>query len=109
MTTNPFPFKVLFWFADDSKIIAEIKRTDIQSEDKNLVYSWLHIDTHSEQIKKLTFQSMNQLDGEQIRMFSEGILKWNTAYVTFDGKKMTRVEPEQLPLEALELIAGFLD
>ncbi len=108
MTTNPFPVKVLFYFEDEFQIITEIKRTDIQSEDKSLVYKWLHIDKSSGQISQLTFQSMDQSEGEQIRQFAEGTLIWNADNVSFNDALMNRREPEQLPIELLELISQFL-
>lgn len=106
MTTNLFPFQVLFCFEDDFKFIVEIKRTDIQSEDKSLVYKWLHIDKSSGQIWQLTFQSMDQSEGEQIWNFAEGTLTWNAAAVIFNDEKMTRIDSE-LSTEWLKLIAGF--
>lgn len=94
MTTAKFPFKVLFWFENDSRIITEIKRTDIQSEDKSLVYKWIIIQKQNEnenenekqnesenenegQISVLTFQSMESLEDKQVREFVEGRLEWN--------------------------------
>lgn len=123
MTTNTFPFKVLFCFEDAFKLIVEIKRTDIQTEDKSLVYKWLMIQNENEneavadlsvapvrkeQITVLTFQSMDQSEGEQIRYFAEGILTWNADNVNFNGEEMNRIEPEHLANEWLELISRFL-
>lgn len=110
---NQFPFKLLFCFEDEFKLIVEIKRTDIQSEDKSQVYKWLQIqkenqNENEECIRVLTFQSMNQADGQQIREFAEGILTWNADNVTFNGKVMDRIEPEHLANERLELISRFL-
>ncbi|AEA42053.1 hypothetical protein [Fluviicola taffensis] len=107
MVTNQFPFKVLFCFEDEFKLITEIKRTDIQSEDKSLVYKWLHIDKSSGQIWQLTFQSMDQLEGKQIRDFAEGNLTWNASSVNFNDEAMTRIETE-LTTDWLKLIADFL-
>nr|WP_294862008.1 hypothetical protein [uncultured Fluviicola sp.] len=106
--TNPFPFKVLFCFEDEFKLIIEIKRTDIQSEDKSLVYKWLHIDKSSDQVWQLAFQSMNQADGEQIREFAEGTLTWNAGTVIFNDEEMDRVDPEHMNPVWLRLIAEFL-
>jgi len=127
MTTTPFPFKVLFWFENDSKIIAEIKRTDIQSEDKSLVYKWIVIEKeirsssvatepcgesskndYQGRISILTFQSMDSSGENQTRTFAEGILRWDEEQVDFNGKKMKRIDPEGLSVEDLEVIAGFL-
>jgi hypothetical protein len=105
--TNPFPFQVLFCFEDEFKLIAEIKRTDIQSEDKSLVYKWLYIDKSSSQLLQLSFQSMNQLNGEQIREFTEGILAWNATSVKFNDEEMTRIDSE-LSTKWLQLIGEFL-
>jgi hypothetical protein len=105
--SHQHPFKVLFCFEDEFKFITEIKRTDIQSEDKSLLYKWLHIDKSSGQIWQLTFQSMDQSNGEQIRNFAEGTLTWNAAFVTFNEEQMTRLDAE-LTKNWLELIAAFL-
>lgn len=106
--TNPFQFKVLFCFEDESKLIAEIKRTDIQSDNKSHIYKWLHIDKSSGQIEQLTFQSMNQADGEQIREFTEGTLTWNAGTVIFNNEAMDRVDPEHANPKWLQLVAEFL-
>ena len=137
MTTNLFPFKVLFCFEDAYKLIVEIKRTDIQTEDKSLVYKWLMIQkqkqneeqnentaslkfrsdsepvadlstVRKEQITVLSFQSMDQSEGEQIRYFAEGNLTWNADNVSFNGEEMDRIEPEHIDVKWLELIARFL-
>ena len=108
MITNPFPFKVLFSFEDEFKLITEIKRTDIQSEDKSLVYKWLHIDKSSGQVLQLTFQSMDQADGAQIREFAEGTLTWNAETVIFNDKEMDRVDPELINPKWMELVLQFL-
>lgn len=108
MVTDLFHFKVLFWFEDDLNIITEIKRTDIQSEDKSLVYKWLHIYKSSGQIWQLTFQSMDQADGKQIRNFAEGVLTWNADNVSFKGEEMMRTDSEHVSIESLELISRFL-
>lgn len=115
--TNPLPFKVLFWFENDEKIITEIKRTDIQSAtaDKSVIYKWIVIEKDirkgksrlSSTISVLTFRSMSQIDDEQIREFSEGTLTWNTEQVRFNGEQLKQIEPSNLSSEALELIAGF--
>ncbi len=128
MTTTPFPFKVLFWFENHSKIIAEIKRTDIQSEDKSLVYKWIVIEKEirsssvatelygespqnndQTRISILTFQSMDSSGENQTRTFTEGILHWDSEQADFNGEKMTRVEPSDLSIESLALVFGFLE
>jgi|GEM_PF-3807974 len=108
MTTQPYPFKVLFYFEDEFKLILEIKRTDIQSDDKSHIYKWLHIDKSSGQIWQVSFQSMNQADGEQTREFAEGTLTWNAGTVIFNDEAMDRVDPEHANPEWLQLIAEFL-
>ncbi|MDF3025745.1 MAG: hypothetical protein K0S23_52 [Fluviicola sp.] len=108
MATDLFPFKVLFCFEDTVKLIAEIKRTDIQTEDKSIVYKWLLIDKSSREVRQLTFLSMDQSEGEQIRNFAEGTLSWNAAAVDFNGKEMDRNEPDHMDTKWLEIIAGFL-
>ncbi|MGV3610651.1 MAG: hypothetical protein ACO1N0_06870 [Fluviicola sp.] len=127
MTTTPFPFKVLFWFENEEKIIAEIKRTGIQSEDKSLVYKWI---IREKEIRRssfatepcgessqnndpnkfsiLTFQSMSQIGNEQIREFSEGTLKWNVDEALFNDETLHIIEPENVSNKWLELVAGFL-
>ena len=126
MTTHQFPFKVLFWFENDSKIITEIKRTDIQSAtaNKSLVYKWIVIkkeirsssvatelyDALSQnndegRISILTFQSMDSSGGNQTRSFAEGILRWDSEQANFNGEKMKPAEPGHL---SMELIANFL-
>jgi hypothetical protein len=108
MTTNQFPFKVLFCFEDEFKLIVEIKRIDIQSEDKSLVYKWLHIDKSSGQVWQLSFQSMEQSSGEQIRNFAEGILTWNAEKVSYNEEGMTRIDPEYMNPQWLQLILESL-
>lgn len=108
MEKDLFPFKVLFCFEDQNQAIIEIKRTDIQSDDKSLVYKWLHLDKNSRQIRQLTFIGMDQADGEQFRTFAEGTLTWNAENVQFNGEEMNRIDPLLIHAEWLQLIAGFL-
>lgn len=113
--TNPFPFKVLFWFENDEKIITEIKRTDIQSDDKGMIYKWIviqnekQIETENEgRASVLTFQSMDSSGENQTRRFAEGTLTWNAEHVRFNEEMLRRIEPGDLLTEALEPIAVFL-
>jgi hypothetical protein len=108
MATDLFPFKVLFCFEDATKLITEIKRTDIQTEDKSLVYKWLMIDKNSGQVQQLTFLSMDQSEGEQIRNFEEGTLTWNAGVVNFNGEEMDRIEPDHMDTKWSEIIVRFL-
>lgn len=109
MATDQFPFKVLFCFEDGIKLITEVKRTDIQSADKILIYKWLLINKRSGQVQQLIFQSMDQSEGEQIRNFAEGVLTWNAENVSFNGEEMDRIEPEHIANKWLELISRFLN
>lgn len=109
MTTTPFPFKILFWFENDTKIITEIKRTDIQSEDKSVIYKWIIIQSENkDRISLLTFQSMAQNGNKQIRGFAEGILEWDGITAHFNGEVMTPIAAGELSGEALEEIGRFL-
>lgn len=105
--TNQFPFKVLFCFENESKLILEIKRTDIQSEDKSLVYKWLLIQ-HENLIQVLTFQSMAENDDKQIREFAEGILEWNETTAHFNGEAMIPIESDHISYRSLELVSIFV-
>lgn len=105
MTANPFPFQVLFCFENDSKIIAEIKRTDIRSDDKSQVYKWLLI---QQEVSVLTFRSMSQNADQQQREFAEGILEWDRTTAYFNGEPMTPIAPHDLSGESVELILHFL-
>ena len=107
MTAHPICFKVLFCFEDEFKLIVEIKRTDIQSEEKSLLYKWLNIDKSSSQISQLTFQSMNQLEGKQLRNFAEGNLTWDTSLADYNSEEITRVD-STLDAKWLKLINDFL-
>ncbi|TSJ48234.1 hypothetical protein [Fluviicola chungangensis] len=116
MATQQFPFKVLFYFENESKLIVEIKRTDIQSEDKSVIYNWLIIQKEirsaqsrqSATISVLTFRSMAQNGDEQIREFAEGILKWDETAAHFNGEAMTQIEAGELSGQLFELISDFL-
>ncbi|WP_343632185.1 hypothetical protein [Fluviicola sp.] len=111
---NPFPFKVLFWFENDEKIITEIKRTDIQSEDKGLIYKWLLIQNENEKqnedkISVLTFQSMVSSEESQTRTFAEGRLEWDAKQVLFNAEELKRIKPDQVTEKWMRLVADFLD
>lgn len=113
MTADQFPFKILFWFENDTKIITEIKRTDIQSEDKSVIYKWIIIQNEKQsenegRISLLTFQSMAQDGDKQVRGFAEGILEWDETIAHFNGEAMTPIEAGELSGESLELISHFL-
>lgn len=110
MATDQFPFKVLFCFEDAYKLIVEIKRTDIQTEDKSLVYKWLMIrkQNDNEQVTVLSFQSMDKSEGEQIRHFAEGVLTWNAENVSFNEEEMDRIEPEHMDIKWSEIIVRYL-
>lgn len=108
MQTNSFPFNVLFCFENEFQIIIEIKRTDIQSEDKSLVYKWLKITKNPLKIQALTFRSMDISGGNQTRTFAEGTLKWNLGSSSFNEEKMTPIHADQLTTQWLKAITDFL-
>lgn len=108
MLINPFPFKVLFCFENELQIIIEIKRTDLQSEDKSLVYKWLKITKNPVEIQQLSFRSMDDSGENQTRTFVQGILKWNSDSALFNDEKMLPVQAEHIKIQWLELIADFL-
>ncbi|MNY45619.1 hypothetical protein D3C86_1807360 [compost metagenome] len=56
-------------------------------------------------IGQLTFQSMEQTDGEQVRQFSEGTLIWDADQATFNDEAMKPVKAEEVSEEWLEIIA----
>ncbi|WP_300664188.1 hypothetical protein [Fluviicola sp.] len=108
MVTNQFPFRVLFCFENEFQIVIEIKRTDIQSEDKSLVYKWLKITKSPVEIQALSFRSMDISGENQTRTFAEGTLKWNSESSSFNEETMTSVQTEQTGIQWLERIADFL-
>ncbi len=117
MTTTPFLFKVLFCFENATQLIVEIKRTDIQSDDKSVIYKWIIIRKEirssvqsrlNAAISALTFQSMTKNGDEQIRGFAEGTLEWDGITAHFNGEPMTQIETGDLSGESLELISNFL-
>ncbi len=108
MLTNQFPFNVLFCFENEFQIIIEIKRTDVQSEDKSLVYKWLKITKSPAEIQALSFQSMDASGEKQTRTFTEGTLEWNSDSASFNEEQMTPIQTEQINAKWLELIADFL-
>lgn len=108
MLTNQFPFKVLFCFENEFQIIIEIKRTDVESEDKSLVYKWLKITKNPIEIQVLSFQSMDAAGENQTRTFAEGILEWNSDSASFNNEQMTPVQTEDINTQWFELIANFL-
>lgn len=108
MQTNSLPFSVLFCFENEFQIIIEIKRTDIQSEDKSLVYKWLKITKNPLEVQQLTFRSMDLSGEDQTRTFAEGILKWNADSSSFNEEKMTPIHTEKVTIKWLELIEEYL-
>jgi lipopolysaccharide export LptBFGC system permease protein LptF len=111
MTTDTLPFKVLFCFENESRLIIEIKRTDIQSEDKSLIYKWIFIQNEKQnenEISVLSFQSMESSGERQIRTFAEGILTWNTDEAVFNDEKLAPVDVQLINQKYLMLISDFL-
>lgn len=113
MTTDHLPFKVLFCFENESRLIIEIKRTDIQSEDKSLIYKWIFIQNekqneNEDRISVLTFQSMESSGERQIRTFAEGILIWNKDEAVFNNEKLAPVDVQLINQKYLMLISDFL-
>lgn len=113
MIVNQFPFKVLFCFENATKLIVEIKRTDILSTDKSMIYKWIIIQNekqseHAGRISLLTFQSMAQNGDKQVREFAEGTLEWAGTTAHFNGEAMTPIEAGELATEASEEIGRFL-
>lgn len=111
MATNQFPFKVLFCFENDKQLIIEVKRTDIQSEDKSLVYKWLRIQKQNEdgdKISVLTFQSMESLNERQLRTFAEGLLTWNADEADFNDEELAPVDAQLINQKYLMIISDFL-
>jgi hypothetical protein len=108
MQTTPFPFRVLFCFENSVQLLLEIKRTDIQSEDKSKVYQWLRIEKSTPEISRLHFQAMDASGEQQSRTFAEGELTWNSGSARFNDEELSTVTVNDVANEWLELIAGSL-
>ncbi|RSK43465.1 hypothetical protein [Hymenobacter perfusus] len=78
-----FPYRPLFLFEADTATIFEIKRLDIQSTNPGHLYFWLYVDNASGQLSQLDFESMSTEDGEHLREFSQGQLRFTPAGGSF--------------------------
>lgn len=98
-----FPYRSLFLFEADAATIFEVKRLDIQSKNPGHLYFWLHFDNASGQLSQLDFEDMSTEDGEHLREFSQGQLRFNTTEGTFapaDGSPplvLRTITPPTLP------------
>lgn len=108
MTTTPAPFEVLFCFENALQLVIEIKRTDIQSEDKSRIYYWLNISKKTGTIETLSFRSMDNSETTQVRTFAEGTLEWDANTARFNNEKLAPVDVQHVGIEWLERIAGLL-
>ena len=68
------PFKVLFFLKGKEQSIIEIKRTDIESDDKSKIYFWLRFYEKDNSIERLIFSSMKTTGEVEERKFTEGVL-----------------------------------
>lgn len=78
----------LYYFMNENISLLEIKRTD-QPEDapKDEVYHWLAFDNQSQEIRRLSFKSMDKepIDGNEIniRIFENAELRFTNEFAKF--------------------------
>ncbi len=82
MMTNLFT--ILFLLESETNWIIEIKRLDIDSEDKVQIYFWLKCDKHTLKITRLNFVGMSKNGETEQREFSQGILNFDMYNGTFN-------------------------
>lgn len=98
-------YKVIYSFAKGKQWLAEIKRTDIESEDKSEIYFWLRLDVPKGELEVLEFKSMSTKNGKELRVFTQGELEFTTEKADF--LKRTFVQ-KPLDIEAKAIINAFI-
>lgn len=105
--------KVLFYFTNDNVDLVEVKREDLETDDKSKLFFWLLI--NNDKIERLTFQGMSRTDREERRFFDVGVLRFNqqVAYLTPHDNSYTQVfrlaQSNELSEDSLEQINDFIN
>lgn len=81
-------FEVLYCFSKGKQSIVEVKRLDIESEDKSEIYFWLKIDTQNFEIEVLDFKAQSSKNGIQFRTFSQGKLEFDEKGAVYEKLKL---------------------
>ncbi len=102
-------FKTLFIFCNETSILIEVGRVDIESEDKSKIYFWLIVDRNNLQVTRLNFRSMSQGEnGENKREFEQGSLTFNTERAIFNGEQFQSTNGDSIPQEVSNAIEKYL-
>lgn len=103
----------LYYFTSSKFEILEIKRTDL-SKDAPLgdIFKWLIVTLHSGKILELDFKSMDKSETEEVRQFTEGLLKFNDkeGILNLLGQEMhfLRQNQNEVPINRFDNIKKYL-
>ena len=76
--------KFLYCFGSHGVYLVEVQRCDLPEDAAPQdVYFWLWLETDSDQVKRLQFESMGEEDGLEIRNFKEGVLSFDNEVAEF--------------------------
>ncbi|KLN62483.1 hypothetical protein WH96_03040 [Kiloniella spongiae] len=104
-------FKTLFYLSNEDVNIVEIKRLDLpETADKSDIFHWLLFGNDCS-IQKLTFVSMNEENGFQLREFKEGKLRFNDDIGFYDTETSHALQcnrPNELPDTLASLLENYL-
>ncbi|WP_085907477.1 hypothetical protein [Kiloniella majae] len=104
-------FQVLFYLSNQDISVVEIKRLDLpETVEKSDRFHWLLVDKNY-LVQKLTFVSMSQENGFQVREFKEGKLRFNKDlgfYGTEASCPLKCHQPDDLPDTLASLLDDYL-
>ena len=108
-------YTCLYYLENLEQCILEIKRTDLaENADISEVFRWLLLDKKTQEIKSLTFRSMDSSGEVQERFFEQGYLKFNDQSGTYIEKfnsaqyQLDNCNPAILPVEIQEVVTDYL-
>lgn len=106
------PYKLLYLLEHPNFSIFEIKRLDITSENPADIYFWFFYTKADKTLEPLLFISMSTDNGQEKRVFKQGILDFNTQTGSFIHQQSTVFQLKvsnikALPSDLKQVIAAY--
>jgi hypothetical protein len=99
----------LYYFSAASQDLLEVRINGLQEgTSPALVYHWLHHDQETQQLHKLTFQSMGSDHGQDLRVFAEAELRFNASQAQLRWTNSVAEEKQVLDALSVQQIPSVL-
>ena len=107
----------LYYFMNEEVSLVEIKRTDIDTDDKSKLFYWLKLLKSSNQLERLEFKSMSSEivndNNINIRVFEDGELRFDNDFAKLlhktEGHIVMNKPVSEIPAELMKRLSEYLE